>query len=176
MDRLVPHEITNPFDATLMWVDYKSTSPPEETRDAYGSPFPRPAFYGDKLFTFRHKDNPLGRPIAWARLTPEPEEMAVWSGMGVWPEFRGQGFSTEIRDFAVAYAFYTYEFFKVSQVRVGVRKTNLDHLEKWLERTGGRSVGTDSPWVYSGEVWYPLPGYKIFSLTREAYDAARKVR
>src|SRR3990172_353351 len=142
--------------AAAVFADFAGSFNPKVVEAAYGLGFPRPLLSGDRLYTY-HSHGIIG----WGRITPHPEENAVFIGLGVWPARARQGWRKDIRAHLASVAFQECNEFPVRQVIIGVLTTNIEHLARCQHEAvdGG-------PWRSSGVVWYPPPGHYLFTLTK----------
>jgi hypothetical protein len=93
--------------------------------------------------------------VGWGSLTPshaEPTE--VFLACGIFPRFEKRGFRMEIRNFLTDIA--AVSGFKLAIVQV--YKDNERHYQRCIEET----KRANSPWIYAGDVWFPVPGYGMF--------------
>ena len=127
---------------------------------AYGPSFPRPLLpWGDYIYEYRWCD----ARVAWGRITPHPEERAVFIGLGVWPDKARQSWRLDVRAHLAHVAFHEFDEYRVERAMIGVLSTNQDHFIRCLRES------EHGPWKYSGMVWHPAPGYALFTLAREDF-------
>jgi GNAT superfamily N-acetyltransferase len=149
----------------LMMEDYFDAMGKPAMEMAFGWREPSDAVYSSeynssvRYWEFRDDDLTPPRRVAWAKMhlsmiDPHDDEAVI--SRGVWPEFQHAGYGKAI----------------ISWLANRAKRLGASHLSRCVNRDNAavyaRSVAEamrpDSPWMWTGDQWYPGNGYSWFML------------
>jgi hypothetical protein len=130
---------------------------PEKMKAAYGWDNAQSGtqFYRDeKFWSF---SNSAGEVVGWANMffsTKDPSDNEAHIMLGVFPAHERKGYRLMIFGWLARKA----KSLGADMMTMTVSKANEAHYERSLRE----AASEDSPWIHSGDVWCPAPGYGHF--------------
>ena len=92
---------------------------------------------------------------AWGAVTPDPEDLAVWLTLGIFPPFQRKGWRNVIREFLHWEAARLYP--DAQTTKIGIRWDNSEYL-----RTAHYEARQGSAWRPVGDITHPF-NYFLFA-------------
>jgi GNAT superfamily N-acetyltransferase len=117
-------------------------------------------FKGETVWAFEHTNlssPPTTDVVGWGSMhfnTRDAEQGDAVLIVGVFPEHQRQGYRTKILDWMAERA----KKLGATSTSMIVYKANEEHYKRIMRET--HTAG--SPWIYSGDCWYPAPGFGMF--------------
>jgi len=142
----------------LMWQQFFDAHGPEVMKASYDWPLPQVA--PRKLETVYEFHMVTGL-AGWGSLTRNPLSQEFWLAMGMLPAYTGHGYAKNFKTLLVNEAF---EKKGAEVVTSHVLNTN-PRYQDYVMRT------VTLPWRFAGSIWFPEPGFKVFSVTYDDWNA-----